>query len=150
MSVITDSLRLLGDRSSAFALLPGINYFYYYTQTGFSTTGIILPIVLSAFLYNFLSGGSVITHSGKNADNETGLDIKNTTIFILIGLPWAIAFGLSLCMLMSIFGNSGLWAEGLVAVSVVFISLLVSDLVLLLTVSEYKENSGSEGMDEGG
>lgn len=148
MSTITDALKLLESESSIFAFLPGVNYSYYIIQQSEFQAYIfieaIFALLVSSFLYNFLSEASLKQTAGDEdtddgaVDREgTGLDLRNTMIFIVIGVVWAGVFAKSVVKLYSILGQDPFWPEVLISASAVFVFLLLSDIILYSIVSGY-------------
>jgi predicted membrane channel-forming protein YqfA (hemolysin III family) len=150
MSAITDALKLLESESSIFAFLPAVNYGYYIIQQPEYQFDIFLEatfaLLVSSFLYNFLNEASLKqpeesedTDEGAVDRGDAGLSMRNTIIFTVLGLTWAVVFTKSLVELYSILSQDSVWPEILISASAVFVFLLLSDIILYLIVPRYGE-----------
>lgn len=133
MSILTDLFDLFESESNAFAFLPAINFGYlYWKNTNPQTIDLsilILVIAVCSISFNILSGYNF----GEFL--ETDGDVMGTRIALLfatIGLSWTIALGVSVFYLYDFLSTETIWPILLTAVTLVFIIITVSDLVLRL------------------
>lgn len=155
MSVISDAVRLLNDESAAFSLLPATNYFYAYLKNpdpGFISNAIILAaIFLSAVWFNILSAvrfGSYASTDIEGEDDESsesndGELIDGVSLATILGAAamWILLFAGSLISLWRLFGESSILPELLAGISILFICLVGSDLLLTGILPIYNEDN---------
>ncbi|WP_353633368.1 hypothetical protein ABSL23_01200 (plasmid) [Halobacterium sp. NMX12-1] len=148
MSVISDTIDILNGESAAFAFLPGINYTYFYTfqagDPGMILAQTLATIFISSTMYNILSN-SRITDGEDNdewSDSERSLGGQSLSVLLLGGVGWLISLGYSIKSLYSLFDQSSVWPEFLVAFSAGFVFLLLSDLVLVQLLPIYEPEEG--------
>ena len=153
MSAITDAVRLLNEESAAFSLLPAINYFYFYlklSDPGLKSNVVILvAIFLSAIWFNILSTVQFGSYTGAgtdNTDNESSesddehlIDSISLVVILSAAILWLLSFTGSLISLKKLFGESAIWPELLAGISILFVCLVTSDLLLTGLLPVYNE-----------
>lgn len=141
MSALTDAIRILNDESAVFSFLPAVNYLYFFTNQENPATFIIFltlsSLFLSSLLYNALTEINLIE---DNSGGERVSDLRSGVSMLVIGVLWVVIFGDSVVKLYTLFGPDSIWPELLSAVSILFIFLLITDLILFLIVPAYSEN----------
>ena len=152
MSTIIDAIRLLNRESAAFAFLPAINYLYIYWEYPSSeTTNLALTVgalFISAIGFNvlkhvdfesYLSSNTTNTsHESPESDENEVLGLWSLVVLILITSMWILFLVYSLVPLWELFTEATIWAGILFGVSVLFICLVVSDLLLPVVLPAYE------------
>ena len=142
MNPINIAVQVLNDEFNIFSFLPVINYSYIYIQEpapGLRITIITgLTFFVSAILFNFLSEVELFIQEEVDTHKESdSVDTRAVVAFVLIIAAW---FPLLICGLVhiySMFGGDTLWPEALMGTSILFLSLLASDLLLNKTISSH-------------
>ena len=153
MSIAFDAVRLMNEEIPAFSILPAVNYFYIYWES--NSPGILTKVlVLTAFFFsavgfNILSRVDFKKHEQTNElDSLSGeyrskkkqkLDLKSVAIISASSIIWIAIFIKSLLVLWTFFGRETLWPELLFGVSILVMSVVVSDILLSLFLPVYDE-----------
>jgi hypothetical protein len=141
MNPVNTAVRILDDEFNLSAFLPSVNYFYYYLEQEAPTQELMLTtggaIFVSAVLFNILSEASILGANGpvteQSADNDSrtrDVDSRGVLVFVGVLFGWVPLLLFGILNLYSIFGGETIWPETLVAGSILFLSLLTSDLIL--------------------
>lgn len=140
MSALTDAIRVLNDESAVFSFLPAINFLYYFTgletPTDFEIFLTLSSLFLSALLFNAVTEISIL-EDGQDEDTET--DLLSSLAMLVIGGLWTIVFLDSIAKLYTLFNTETIWPHLLSAVSIIFIFLLITDIMLYFLVPAYAE-----------
>jgi len=137
MSVFSDAFKLLNSETNAFALLPAINHGYVYWKTNNPSVNqdlvVLFSIVVSAVAFNFLTHGEF--ESYNSGDDTIGLG--TALLIILIAVVWLGSLVCSLIGLYSLLPSEKPWALLLAAVSILFLTLAFSHVLLSRYVPVY-------------
>lgn len=143
MSVITDAVRLIDEEVSALSFLPSINFIYIYWRTPDPSPELSYMSIFSVFIgaigYNILSSVNFREYSKSSTDDGDNLtlSIRGILISVLAGCAWIWAFISSLVSLYQYLQNGDFWPPLLIAISILFVSLLLSELLLDILFPEY-------------
>lgn len=149
MSAITDAIRLLNGDSSAFALLPAVNYFYIYWRVPNPDDQItnltLFAFIISSVGFNILNRvnfKSYLEPATNNSDSDEEKILSKWSLLILLGSAalWIIVLGKSVYGLIELFGETTIWPEALVAISGLLVCLIITDLLLTVFLPVYDEN----------
>lgn len=138
MSITTDLLHLLDDESNAFAFLPALNNGYLYWQMPNPSLGNTcvfgISILIGAIAYNILNK---VDFEEYRSDSHSAMPISSTSLLLIFGIIWLFVFGYSLILLWGRLLSGNIWPVLLTAVSLVVISLLLTDWILELLLPMY-------------
>jgi hypothetical protein len=130
MSIFTDVLRLLDGEANAFAFLPAVNQGYIYwkaTNPSLAHTAISLSyLLISVALFNILTHGEFHRYGPNKERMETKYAIS---LLVIMGI-WVGALALSVIKLYDHFSSGELWPVLLSAISLLFVCLLITHVVL--------------------
>ena len=152
MSIVSDAIRLFNRESAAFAFLPAINYLYIYWEAPSSEiTDLAITVgalFISAIAFNVLkhvdfepylgSSTTNTSHEAPEPDENKVLGLGSLVILILITGIWTLFLISSLVPLWGLFTEAIIWAGILFGLSILFICLVVSDLLLSVVLPVYE------------
>lgn len=141
MSIFTDAFRLIDDDSNAFTFLPIVNHGYVYWQTANpSTTNVAimaLSLLISTILYNILSNSDF---SEYNSPSKNAIPLASALFLLSVVIIWTGVLGYSLVLLYENFSASNFLPGLLLGVSLTFICIKCTDLILSKYLPIYREN----------
>ncbi|WP_123619200.1 hypothetical protein [Halorubrum sp. CSM-61] len=158
MSLLGDAVQTLNEDIEIAAFLPGVNYVFLLIASGdglnlfFWLT--LAASIISAALFNHLRSLASNKDSGTEGTGEevsdewddprddqldNSLQITQRGASILLFLPWVVLLAVSMYFLLERFSKDWVLPEILFFVSVGFISLYLTDIILKYCVSDHTE-----------
>lgn len=143
----SDPVTLLDQNTSAFAFLPVVNWFYLFWQNS-SLSSVMWGVGITALIVSTV-GYNLVTRvdyskAVRSEDDEQAVDIlsiRTTAVSIVTLLAWMLIFIWSLIALWGHSENATIWPELLILISVLFLTLILSDIILNEILSEYEDSS---------
>jgi len=140
MSAFADAFKLIDGEANAFTLLPAINQGYIYwkisdpslTQAAF----VLGSVLVSAVAFN------IITHGDFHQDGPGSktMERKYATSIIVIAGIWVMSLAFSLIQLYERFSLSEFWPALLSAISLLFVFLLITHIILSWALPMYSSD----------
>lgn len=115
-----------------FIFLPVVNYVYLIgtTDTNHAIVMCSLAVFSSAFIYNTLDG--------IPSDRATEVRVGLTLLFLVAGIVWLYLLYRSAESLLDAFHLTSVVHEALFFITLSFVAIVLTHLLLLLTVQEYQ------------
>lgn len=131
MSLLGDSLSLLGDETTALAFLPVVNWVYILVASRSPSVVIWLQIgstiVLATVLFNLLE--NLETNLDTEEGDTTRAEFYEAILLVGVAIVWAAMFLWSIRSLTGLFDSDGVISEVLVVVSAVVLLLISSHIL---------------------
>lgn len=131
MSLLGDSLSLLGDETTALAFLPVVNWVYILVASRSPSVVIWLQIgstiVLATVLFNLLE--NLETNLDTEEGDTTRAEFYEAILLVGVAIVWAAMFLWSIWSLTGLFDSDGVISEVLVVVSAVVLLLISSHIL---------------------
>ncbi|MEZ3145712.1 hypothetical protein [Halobaculum sp. MBLA0143] len=141
MSLLGDSLSLLGDETTALAFLPVVNWVYILVASQSPSVVIWVQIgstvVLATVLFNLLENLDVDQESEEEADT-TQAELYEGILLVGAAIVWAAMLLWSIWSLIGLFDSDEVISEVLVVVSAVVLLLISSHILFRSCLPSYE------------